>query len=47
MLISGKRLEKKNRKKPCCQNCQKHRGVTIDNRLNYEEHIDRLCRNVF
>ncbi|CAB4041025.1 Hypothetical predicted protein, partial [Paramuricea clavata] len=27
-------------------NCQKLLGVTIDNRLNYEEHIDRLCRKL-
>ena len=26
--------------------CQKLLGVTIDNRLNYEEHIDRLCRKL-
>jgi hypothetical protein len=27
-------------------NCQKLLGATIDNRLNYEEHIDRLCRKL-
>ena len=27
-------------------NCEKLLGVTIDNRLNNEEHIDRLCRKL-